>query len=108
MEIINQLKKNIEEQKEINEGLFKIFQYKMHEIEMQLIIEEWREGSRKVKAMIKELQEIELSIKEVKSNNSNTNTFINSYGEATEREITCSTYSRQQKKLSKDMLRFMS
>ena len=34
-------------------------------------------------------------------------TFVNSFGEATKREITCSTYERQQKKQQKEIEKFI-
>lgn len=39
------------------------------------------------------------------SSSNNSKTFVNSYGEATKREITSSTYRRQQKRLEKSVRR---
>ena len=103
---IDNLKKAIKEQREQNISLFKIFQYRLHEREMQPTIEEWREGSNKIKAMIKELQILES--KDVKKENKDiVKVFINGYGEATNREITNSLYQRNQKRLAKDILNFI-
>lgn len=105
---IKELKKRIAEQKEKNIKLFKIFQYRMHEREMQPILTEWREGSKILKSMIKELQELE-----TREGNNTVNTkedekvFVNGFGEATKREITCSTYEKAQKRNSKAMLSFI-
>ncbi|MEX0598491.1 MAG: hypothetical protein WD512_18560 [Candidatus Paceibacterota bacterium] len=105
---IKELKKKIEEQKEKNINLFGIFQYKLHEREMQPLIEEWREGSKLLKSMFKELHELEekersntVNMKEDKK------VFVNGFGEATRREITCSTYEKAQKRHSKAMLSFI-
>jgi len=103
---INNLKEAIIKQREQNISLFKIFQYRLHEIEMQTTIKEWREGSNKIKAMIRELQILES--KNIKTENKdNHKTFINGYGEATNREITSSSYQRNQKRLSKEILNFI-
>ena len=105
---IKELKRKIEEQKEKNINLFKIFQYRLHEREMQPIIVEWREGSKILKNMIKELHELETKERNNTVNtNENTKVFVNGYGEATKREITCSTYEKAQKRNSKAMLTFI-
>ena len=105
---INELKNKIEEQKKRNIELFQIFQYRLHEIEMQPIITEWREGSKLLKSMIKELHELEAK----KMNNRNSTkedkkVFVNGFGEATKREITCSTYEKAQRRNAKAMLSFI-
>lgn len=103
-----ELKKKIEEQKEQNVRLFKTFEYKMHKEEVQPLIQEWREGSKILKSMIKELQELE-----VKENNNKVDikednkVFINGFGEATRRNITCSTYEKSEKRNSKAILAFL-
>lgn len=103
---IDNSKKEIKEQREQNICLFKIFQYKLHESEMQPIIEEWREGSNKLKAMIKELQILEA--KDIKKENKDIpKVFINGYGEATSRNITNYSYEKNQKRLAKDILRYI-
>jgi len=47
---IKELKKEIEEQGEENVRLFKIFEYKTYKEEMQPILQQWREGSKKNKS----------------------------------------------------------
>ena len=74
---------------------------------MQPTIKEWRKGSNKIKAMIRELQILES--KDIKKENKDIcKTFINGYGEATKREITTSSYQKNQKRLTKDILNFIS
>lgn len=103
---IDKLKKEIKEQREQNLCLFEIFQYRLHEREMQPIIEEWREGSNRLKAMIRELQILEA--KNIKKENKDIpKVFINGYGEATSREITSYSYQRNQKRLAKDILNYI-
>lgn len=105
---IQELKKKIEEQGTENIRLFKIFEYKMHKEEVQPLIQEWREGSTKLKSMIKELQELEAEEKKNTVNsNVNEKIFVNSFGEATKRNITCSTYENSQKRNSKAILSFI-
>jgi hypothetical protein len=103
---IKELKNKIEEQREENISLFKIFQYRLHEKEMQPTIKKWREGSNKIKGMIKELQLLELKNKKIENKNTH-QVFINGYGEATNRDITSSLYQRNQKRLAKDILSFL-
>lgn len=105
---IKELKKKIEEQKEQNIKLFTIFQYKMHKEEVQPIVEEWREGSKILKSLIKELNELETKensnrVTEIESKK----IFINGYGEATNKYITTQTYERSQKRNAKLILSFM-
>jgi len=106
---IEELKNEIEKQKEENVRLFKIFEYKMHKEEVQPLIQEWREGSKKLKAMIKELQELELEMRARNTNEVKTNekTFVNGFGEATKRNITCAGYDRAEKRNAKAMLLFV-
>lgn len=101
---IQQLKAAIEEQTNKNIELYKIFQHKMHLDEMQPLIDEWRNGSDSLKAMVRELQELEVKdIQEEKINK----TFVNNYGEATTRNITSSTYEREQRRLQKQIMQFI-
>lgn len=101
---INELKKKIEEQREENIRLFKIFEYKMHKEEVQPLIQEWREGSDKIKAMIRELQELELQERTITKTKEDTKTFVNSFGEATKRNITSLSYERAEKRNKKRIL----
>jgi aspartate carbamoyltransferase catalytic subunit len=109
---IKELKKEIEEQKEKNIELFKSIPLPSHadpcNKKAETILTEWRKGSKKLKGMLKELAELEKAEKsstnEVKTNEK---TFVNGFGEATKRKITCSTYERAEKRLSKEILSFM-
>jgi thiamine biosynthesis lipoprotein ApbE len=76
---IQELKKEIEEQRNKNISLFKIFEYKMHKEEMQQTIEEWREGSKKLKSMLQELSELERITKDKNKTIDNTKTFVNGF-----------------------------
>ena len=44
----------IEKQRKINIALYEKFQYKLQEKEMQPIIQQWREGSTRLKELIKQ------------------------------------------------------
>ena len=109
---IKELKNKIEEQKKRNVELFNSIPLASHEDPLnkkaEPILKEWREGSKILKSMIKELQELE-SRKRSKTNNINKNekVFVNGFGEATKREITCSNYDNSQKRNSKAMLSFI-
>lgn len=106
-----QLQNQIKEQEEKNINLFNIFQYRLHEEEMQPLIQEWREGSKKVKALLDELYKIEMKERDeklAKEDNSNkTKTFVNGYGEATNKYITSSTYEKAERRRQKEILSFM-
>lgn len=52
MKKVEQLEMEISAQREENIRLYSIFQYRLHEDEMQPLIEKWREGSRRIKALI--------------------------------------------------------
>lgn len=110
---IEELKMRIKEQKEQNIILYKSIPLPTHEDPLNRkadpILTEWRKGSKILKSMIKELHELE-----VKENNENkTNlkengkVFVNGFGEATKRNITCSTYEKSQKRNEKAILSFM-
>lgn len=104
---IEELKNKIEEQKEKNINLFKIFQYRLHEIEMQPTIEKWRRGSEKLKSMVKELQELERKENNINYSREDNKTFVNGFGEATIRNITCAGYERAEKRNQQKILSFM-
>lgn len=104
-----ELEIQIANQKEENLRLYSIFQYRLHEAEMQPLIEKWREGSRHLKELISQLNQIKDKERELNPHRvMNTKTFVNSYGEATKRKITSATYERVNKKLSKEIMRFIS
>jgi hypothetical protein len=109
---IKELKMKIEEQKEKNTKLYKSIPLPTHEDPLNKkadpILTKWREGSKILKSMIKELQELEIKEKNNTINeNENKKVFVNGFGEATKREITCSTYEKSQKRNSKAILSFM-
>lgn len=106
-----ELKGKIEEQEKENIGLFNIFQYRLHEETMQPIIKQWREGSVKLKVLIDELYELEIKEHNERilneENKKETKTFVNGYGEATNKYITSSTYERAEKRRQKEILSFI-
>lgn len=57
---MNELQKQIKEQENKNIKLFKIFQYRMQDKEMQPIIQEWREGCKKLRILNNKLEVMEL------------------------------------------------
>ena len=103
-----ELKQRIEEQRNRNIELYNVFQYKLQDKNMQTLIDEWRLGSKKLKQMLAELQALELKKKKQDVPKNNSSTFINGYGEATDREITSSTYIRADKRLQKQIMNFLS
>lgn len=109
MEIDN-LKKAIKEQREINIRLFNSIPVATKEdsnnTKAEPILKSWREGSKKIKKLIKELQILESKNKK-KENKDINKVFVNGYGEATNREITNSSYQRSQKRLIKDILNYI-
>jgi len=108
---IQELKKEIKEQGEKNIVLFKSIPVPSHEDpsnkKAEPILVEWREGSRKIKSMIKELAELEMRAKNTNEVKINVKTFVNGFGEATKRNITCSGYDRAEKRNAKAMLTFV-
>lgn len=109
----NRLKEEIKKQREINIKLYNsipVATYEdPHNLKAQSILKQWRDGSARLKNLVKELQELELSTKEHDSkSNKESKTFVNSFGEATKRYITTSTYERQQRRADKELLSFLS
>lgn len=108
---ISELKQIIEEQKQENIKLFTPIQYRIHEESSQPILKKWREGSTKLKALLNELYKLEIierNEKIVDEENKNvTKTFVNGYGEATNRYITSQTYERTVKRNQKAILSFI-
>jgi predicted HNH restriction endonuclease len=106
-----ELQKQIKEQEQENIRLFKTFEYSMHKEESQPAIQEWREGSYKLKSLLKELYAIEdqerLERIAKQQNEKQEKTFINGFGEATNKYITSSTYERAEKRRQKEILSFM-
>lgn len=108
---INELKQAISEQEKENISLFKTFEYSMHKESSQPAIEKWREGSYKIKALLKELWAIEDQerIERIakQQNEKQEKIFINGFGEATDKYITSSTYERAEKRRQKEIQLFM-
>jgi predicted HNH restriction endonuclease len=106
-----QLQQQIKEQEAKNISLFEIFQYRLHDKEMQPIITEWREGSAKLRTLLNELYKIEDKERDEKlatqDNKKETKTFVNGYGEATKKYITSSTYERAERSRLKAVSSFM-
>lgn len=65
---------------------------------------EWLDNRNKL-GKLKQQIDGERARKERYQKQDNSKTFVNSYGEATKREITSSTYRRQQKRLEKSVRR---
>lgn len=102
-----QLQKQIKEQEEKNISLFKIFQYRLQDEEMQPLIKEWREGSSRLKDLDEKLWQLERKEREEFYNNTTKKPFINGYGEATNRYISTSTYERAEKRRQKEIISFL-
>lgn len=85
---IERLDKEIHEQREENVGLYSIFQYRLHEEVMQPLINHLKQLISKRNMLIQSKEPSFASEKK---------TFVNGYGEATKREITSSTYARNEK-----------
>ena len=110
-DLIRELKQKIEDQKNENIRLYNIFQYRLHEEAMQPIIKQWYDGSSKLKQLDDELYEMEKKERnerlENESSKQETKTFINGFGEATNKYITSSTYERAEKRRQKEIISFM-
>jgi hypothetical protein len=106
---IEELKKEIEKQKEINTTLYKSIPLPSREDpdnkKAQPVLAEWRVKSGELKEMIKKLQALEIDIPTLKQESFRP--FVNSYGEATKREITSAVYRRTEKRLERDVLAFV-
>lgn len=110
-----ELEKAIEEQEKENIRLFKSIPLATKEDprnkKAEPILKEWREGSYKIKALLKELYKIEdkeHTEKIVKEGvEKKEKTFINGFGEATNKYITSNTYERTRKRNLKEMESFL-
>ena len=103
---IEELKQEINKQREENIRLYEIFQYKEYKEEMQPLLNTWRQGSKRLKELLNQLYESEKAEKENKVSKVSEK-YINGYGEATSREITSSTYIRADRRLSKEIMSFI-
>lgn len=109
---INILKENIKNQRQINLDLFKSIPLASHEDPLnkkaEPILEQWRDGSNKLKNMLRELNELEsMKTEDVNKSNKESKTFVNGFGEATKRNITCGSYNRIEKRMQKEVLSFI-
>lgn len=108
---IKELKQKIEEQREQNIKLFKSIPIASHEdpnnLKAEPILKEWRKGSEKLKHMIVELQGLETQAKKPIETQESIKAFVNGFGEATKRNITCSGYKRAEKRNEKAVLSFL-
>lgn len=108
---IEELKKKIKEQRKQNIEMFNSIPVPTHEDpsnkKAEPILAEWRKGSKKIKSMIKELAELERIVNSTREVKPNIKTFVNGFGEATKRNITCSGYERAEKRNRKVMLSFI-
>ena len=106
-----QLQKQIKEQEEKNISLFKIFDNRFSDKEMQPFIQEWYKGSSRLKDLLDELYQLNIKERDgmlINEDNKNeTKTFVNGYDEATKRYITSSTYERAEKRRQKEIISFM-
>lgn len=102
-----QLQKQIKEQEEKNISLFRIFDNRFSDKEMQPFIQEWYEGSSRLKDLLEEFWQLERKEREDFYNNTTKKTFINGYGEATNKYIATSTYERAEKRRQKEIVSFL-
>ena len=104
---IEELRQATLKQRNDNIRLYKTFQHRLHEEDMQPIVNEWRSGSIRLKELLKQLSELESEETKNKTNGAVNKKHINGYGEATGREITSSTYIRAERRLSKEIMSFV-
>lgn len=102
MAMIEELRKEIGEKRDENARLYRVFQYRLQEEEMQPLICEWRNGSNRLKALLRQLSELEKEERETHNINK-----ANAYEKPVGRDITSSTYIRADRRLQKDILNFM-
>jgi len=109
----NELRKMIEKQKESNIRLYKSIPLASHEDprneKAEPILKQWREGSKKLKELLSRLYEMEKEEKETSPNATinGIKTFVNSFGEATTREIMCDGYKRAENRTKKEIMSFI-
>ncbi|HHY28804.1 MAG TPA: hypothetical protein GX523_19065, partial [Desulfitobacterium dehalogenans] len=103
---------NIAKQRETNIALYKSITMASHDDPLnkkaEPILQQWREGSKKIKEMITLLNELEAQERgKADSTYKESKIFINGFGEATTRNITCAGYERMQKQNQKAILSFI-
>jgi len=111
---INELREKIEKQKESNMRLYKSIPLASHEDprneKAEPILKQWREGSKKLKELLNKLYEMKKEERKSSLNQTTkeiNKTFINSFGEATIREITCDGYRKAENKMKKEIMSFI-
>ena len=67
--------------------------------------EKWYSLQKQANSLRDKISKEESKMTKSPTNNKSKKTFVNSYGEATKREITTSTYKRQQKRQSREIMR---
>ena len=103
----------IEKQKESNMNLYKAIPIASKDDPLnkkaEPILKQWRDGSKKLKELLNKLYEMKKEEKESSLNASSKDvkTFINGFGEATKREISCNTYKRAENRINKEIMSFM-
>jgi hypothetical protein len=107
---ISELREEIEKQKESNINLYKTIPTASHEDprneKADPILKQWRAGSKRLKELLNKLYEMEKEVRESPLNET-TKTFVNSFGEATKREIASDTYKRAENRMSKEIMSFV-
>jgi len=108
---IAELKKEIDDQRKRNVELFNSIPLVSHEDPLNKkakpVLAEWRKGSKALKIMIHELAELERITHKTNEVKINEKTFINGFGEATSKYITCAGYERAENSSRKAMLSFI-
>ena len=104
------LKIKIEEQKNINVNLYNLIPLAATEdptnLKAEPILKKFREGSKKLRMLTSKLNSQLNALTKVKTKTNKT--FINSFGEATNRVITNTTHTNANKRLSKEIMNFIS
>lgn len=68
---------------------------------------QWNANREKLNAMEKSIKDAKAKQRQKQKGTETAKTFVNSFGEATKRPITNSTYEKAQKKLSKQIMKFI-
>lgn len=110
---INKLKEDIKKQREINLELFNSIPIASHNDprneKAEPILKQWRNGSNKLKNLLKKLQELELTERKfINNSDKRKDIFINGFGEATKRNIICNSYEKTQKRMEKEISIFIN
>lgn len=102
-EIIEEIKK----QEQINKKLYYSIPIASKEDPLnkkaEPILKKWRQGQKTIQKLLAELN----SYRDTEFKQTQSKIVINGYGEATKRNITCTTYENQQRRLSEEILNFV-